>query len=705
VARPPRAALTFPRVLAAATALAAATVSALPAHAGQALTAARAGEWWLTALDTPAAWRAAPQAGRGITVAVLSTGVDATHPDLSGAVVSGPDFSGTGRVAGGPYWGAEGTAVAGLIAGHGHGPGGADGITGVAPHARILSVQVTQEYDDPQDSDTALMRRLPDAIAAGIRYAVEHGATVIALPLDPGMLGHIAGARRAATGGSAAERAAVSFALAHDVLLVAPAGDNGAAGDAPDYPAAYPGVIATGATARDGRLSVFTSRRGYVMLAAPGSGLTPRSPQPFGPMADPAAGLPVAAPDGGYESLASTDMAAALSAGVAALIRSSYPRLTVPEITQALARGAALAHGGGAALAHGGGAGWGHGALSAAAALAAAKAIAAARPAAASSAPAQGPAPRRAASQPAAAGQAQGQQAPAADLGQTLQVLLIDVVIAAGALIVLFIAALSFIGLRGRAGAAARRARAGKSAGYAGTHARRARDDRRPGPDNQRNSPGPRSSRSASAPGSGLAQRPGTTGGAASGGTIGSPGSSSASFGRTTAGASMFGSRGAHAARPAPAASPSWSDSAWSTSSKPAWPETAETVAVPGWTALTAAGTHAADYQSAAAAAAADAAPPTHTALPPHTAHQAHTAPHSAAVPAPPWEQHPTREQPGANFIPAPLRQDASAWPPPKTGTSTSTGTGTGTGTGPMYIWNPAATTAPLRRLNEDQNK
>ncbi len=48
---------------------------------------------------------------------------------------------------------------------------------------------MTLEYDDPLNADAAITRRLPAAIAAGIRYAVSHGAAVIALPLDPGTLG------------------------------------------------------------------------------------------------------------------------------------------------------------------------------------------------------------------------------------------------------------------------------------------------------------------------------------------------------------------------------------------------------------------------------------------------------------------------------------------------------------------------------------
>ena len=182
-----------------------------------------------------------------------------------------------------------------------------------------------------------MARRLPAAIAAGIRYAVGHGASIIALPLDPGTLGSASTGDPAAAGGSAAERAAVRYALAHDVLLIAPAGDNGAGSDSVNYPAAYPGVVAVGATARDGSLAPFTNRRSYVALTAPGSGQTPGT---AGTTGNPVAGLTVAAPGGGYQSLASTDMSAALTAGVAALIRSRYPRLGVAAVTRALSRAA-----------------------------------------------------------------------------------------------------------------------------------------------------------------------------------------------------------------------------------------------------------------------------------------------------------------------------------------------------------------------------
>ncbi len=341
VSRPLRTGLAAAAAL--AVAAAAAAGSALPASARELTPPARtpsAAEWWLPALDVPAAWRAAPAAGSGVTVAVLSTGVDGGHPDLAGTVTTGPDFAKTGRGPGQPYWADEGTAVAGLIAGHGHGAGGSEGVTGIAPGARILAVQVTLEYNDPLDLDSGITGRIPAAIAAGIRYAVGHGATVVSLPLDPATMGIATPSPAASADGSRAERAAIAYAISRDVVLVAPAGDNGGAANAVNYPAAYPGVIAVGATARDGELAPFTNTGSYVALTAPGAaGQVALDP---GGTAGPPVGLTVAAPDGAYQTLASTDMSAALTAGVAALIRGRYPWLTAAEVTQAIEDGATV---------------------------------------------------------------------------------------------------------------------------------------------------------------------------------------------------------------------------------------------------------------------------------------------------------------------------------------------------------------------------
>lgn len=419
-------------------ALMAATAFALPVSAlaanGPAMPT-RSAEWWLSTLNVPKAWQSAPGEGAGITVAVLSTGVDAAHPDLTGDVTTGPDLSGSGRGQGGTFWGFEGTAVASLIAGHGHGPGGTDGITGIAPRARILSLRVTLEYDDPLNGDAAITRKLPDAIATGIRYAVSHGARVIALPLDPGTFGPAATGDPAAAGGSEAEREAVSYALAHNVVLVAPAGDNGASTDTANYPAAYPGVIAVGATGKNGGLAPFTNVLSYVAVTAPGVGII------------------AAAPDGGYETLSSSDMSSALVAGVAALIRSRFPRLTAAETARALESGTT-------AIPNPPRPGGGHGQVDAADAISAAATINASLPPPSRSHPPRLSASSRG-SEPSAGQPVEpdaGRAAPRRGAGMLVGSVLRGVVIVAGVLIAVLAVTLTLVRRGRRLAVEARRA-------------------------------------------------------------------------------------------------------------------------------------------------------------------------------------------------------------------------------------------------------
>ncbi|HJY66047.1 MAG TPA: S8 family serine peptidase, partial [Streptosporangiaceae bacterium] len=273
---------------------------------------ARDQEWWLAGLHVTQAWQKTE--GSGITVAILGTGVDASYPGLAGSVITGPDYTGSGRTPGSPYWGVEGTAVAGIIASHERGWG----LVGVAPAAKILSVRVTLEFNDPLASDQAISRRLPQAIANGIRYAADHGARIIDLPLDPGTLGLTSKGDPAAAGGSPAEQAAVGYALSKGVVLVAPAGDDGQGPGLVNYPAAYSGVIAVGAIGRTGQLASFSSRRSYTWLTAPGVSLV------------------TATPPAGYGTLSSTSTASGIVAGLAALVLSRFPHLTVTQVTQAL---------------------------------------------------------------------------------------------------------------------------------------------------------------------------------------------------------------------------------------------------------------------------------------------------------------------------------------------------------------------------------
>ena len=293
-------------------------VAAAPAFADT----VRNQEWWLTSLHVTKAWLSSR--GAGVTVAVLDTGVDTNQPDLAGSVTTGRDYTGSGRAAGGPFWGVHGTAVASIIAGHGHGPHHGDGIIGVAPQAKILSVRVTLENKDPLLASSTVAAALPTAIARGIRYAVRHGAQVIDLPLDPA-----AEAGATTPGGSPAERSAVAQALAKGVVLVAPSGDNGAGSDTVNFPAAYPGVIAVGAFSQGFVKAPFTNHQPYAALTAAGNGVI-------------AANGPTA-----YAKLKSTSAASAVVAGIAALIRSQFPTLTPAQVEQALTSSTVFRHKGG----------------------------------------------------------------------------------------------------------------------------------------------------------------------------------------------------------------------------------------------------------------------------------------------------------------------------------------------------------------------
>jgi type VII secretion-associated serine protease mycosin len=272
----------------------------------------RGQQWTLDALHIPRAWKYSR--GNGVTVAVLDTGVDGHQSDLSGRVIDGPDFTGHARKPGGKYWGRHGTEMASLIAGHGHGTGAAAGVMGVAPDAKILSIRVTWELNDPLRDDHDQVEHARDAVAKGIRYAADHGAQVISMSLGGGNLFY---------NGNSAEQAAIKYALGKGSVLIASAGNDGNGANRRNYPAAYPGVIAVGAVDRAFKAAKFTNRHTYISVAAPGVEIV---------SAD-AAGH-------GYILGTGTSSSAAFVAGMSALIEARYPSLTPAEVKQSLEEGA-----------------------------------------------------------------------------------------------------------------------------------------------------------------------------------------------------------------------------------------------------------------------------------------------------------------------------------------------------------------------------
>ncbi|WP_367430083.1 type VII secretion-associated serine protease mycosin [Streptomyces celluloflavus] len=288
----------------AAAALCSAVLAVLPAAPARA-DGIRAQEWSLEAMHTQDAWRTTK--GDGITVAVLDTGVDADHPDLKGQVLPGKDLVGFGAGPGNPAWAQHGTAMSGIIAGHGHGAGRADGVLGVAPEARILPVRVILEDSDPQRKEARAERA--GALADGIRWATDQGADVINLSLgDDSKSAHP----------EPREDAAIQYALGKGVTVVASAGNGGEDGNRASYPAAYPGVIAVTAVDRYGARAPFSTRRWYATLCAPGVDVV------------------IANPDRKYYEGWGTSAAAAFVSGAAALVRAAHPGLSPAQIRRLL---------------------------------------------------------------------------------------------------------------------------------------------------------------------------------------------------------------------------------------------------------------------------------------------------------------------------------------------------------------------------------
>lgn len=282
------------RALLAATAMAltlTAGVAARPADSG----ALSESEWALTALKADRAWDVSK--GKGVTVAVIGTGVDASHPDLRGRVVVGADFgdgaSGNGTRDHGAE-GEQGTHAAGIIAGTARNFRG-DGMYGLAPEARVLPIRV---YRDGKPA--------ADATAKAIRHAARSGAQVINVTVSftrPGK----------------ALRSAVDYAVKKmDVVVVAGAGDNGKDGNRPTYPASLPGVVSVSATDKKGAVWPASHNGRTVTLAAPGVGIL------------------TTARAGDYWTGDGTAYAAPWVAAGAALLRAEHPRWTSGQIVQKL---------------------------------------------------------------------------------------------------------------------------------------------------------------------------------------------------------------------------------------------------------------------------------------------------------------------------------------------------------------------------------
>ncbi|MCP2323382.1 type VII secretion-associated serine protease mycosin [Hamadaea flava] len=255
--------------------------TATPAHAADAITT---GQWYANTLHLSDANKISK--GEGIKVALIDTGVDATHPDIAGSVEAGTDLTGAGSGDGLTDPDGHGTSMASLIVGHGR-------IHGVAPKATVVAIRASLGL-------TGSATKTGEAV----RWAISQKINVISI-----------------SQGFAEDdlvlRQAIAAAVAADVVVVAAAGNRPTATRVM-YPAAYAGVIAVSGTDAQSQLSSASVIGPQVVLAAPSDHLS------------------VAHKNHTRVSTTGTSNAAALVAGTVALLRSQHPDAKAQDIIQML---------------------------------------------------------------------------------------------------------------------------------------------------------------------------------------------------------------------------------------------------------------------------------------------------------------------------------------------------------------------------------
>ncbi len=230
---------------------------------------------------TPSSWA---------RVAILDTGVDGTHLDLTGSLVSGTsvidDSNGTTDGSG------HGTWLAGIVAAS---TNNAEGVAGVGyDYVQVMPVKVLDASGQGQDSD----------IIAGVLWAADNGASVILMAFSN-------------TGFSQSLQEAIDYAWSKNIVLVAAAGNNGSA--TPTFPAGDRGVIGVSATDESDNLAPFSTYGASVFLGAPGVNI-------FGTY-----------PGNNYAANSGTSASAAILAGAAALVQATHPGVSNGIVVSRLA--------------------------------------------------------------------------------------------------------------------------------------------------------------------------------------------------------------------------------------------------------------------------------------------------------------------------------------------------------------------------------
>jgi subtilisin family serine protease len=248
-------------------------------------------QWGPTKVSAPRAWDTA-RGSSSVVVAVLDTGIDFGHQDLGAASIPGYDFINGDPDSADDH--GHGTAVAGVAAAR---TNNNLGVAGICWTCSLMAVKVLDANGYGSTS----------AIARGIIWAADHGAQVLNLSL----------------GGPSSTQTladAAAYAASKGAILVAAAGNNGTS--APFYPAAYPAVVAVGATDAVDQPYSWSNYGSWVEVAAPGCNVAP-----------------VRA--GGYGGFCGTSSATPIVAGMAGLALSAQPGATRDVVLGAIEQASA----------------------------------------------------------------------------------------------------------------------------------------------------------------------------------------------------------------------------------------------------------------------------------------------------------------------------------------------------------------------------
>jgi subtilisin family serine protease len=259
-------------------------------------------------IGAPAAWRSG-LTGKGVTVAVLDTGYDASHPDLTGRVGPTRDFTGSGTV---DDQNGHGTHVASIIAGSGAASGGR--YRGVAPDATLAIGKVLDQFGGGQLDD----------VLAGMEWAAaDVHAKVVNLSLGGGP----------SDGTDLASQALNALTARYGTLFVVAAGNSGS-DDSVDSPASADAALAVASTTKTDELSDFSSRGPRLTdgaakpeIAAPGTDIVAARGH------DSELGEVV---DQRYQRLSGTSMATPHVAGAAAILVQQHPDWTAEQLRSGL---------------------------------------------------------------------------------------------------------------------------------------------------------------------------------------------------------------------------------------------------------------------------------------------------------------------------------------------------------------------------------